>query len=357
MNRFDCLISDTHYHNFDQFSTTVDGINSRLTHIVNATREAFDEALKQGVKRVIHDGDCFHVRGKIIPSVLNPVLDLYKEYEGKFEDGIHMIAGNHDLEGRDSDWVSNASSSLAGVGVNIVTEPTWIDDETLLMPWFANLDDLRAELEKQLEGKSGNTHVHFHAPLNGVISGIPDNGFSYEELADFNAKLFFFGHYHNHKVFEIDGERKVVSVGALTHQNFGDIKSKAGYLFVRGDELEHKETSAPRFVDVNMDEVIDENDYENATLNVRGNFVRVRASELSVEESNTLRNEMKELGALGVSIVATPKTNVTERKDSVDTKGSETLEGSIESYVDSRDSIRKDRVKKESLAVLQEVGA
>lgn len=357
MNRFDCLISDTHYHNFDQFSTTVDGVNSRLLHIIEATREAFEHALKEGATRVIHDGDCFHVRGKIIPSVLNPVLNLYKEYEGKFEDGIHMIAGNHDLEGRDSEWVSNASSALQGVGVNVVTEPTWIDEETLLMPWFANLDDLREELSNQLDDSNGNAHVHLHAPLNGVISGIPDHGFSYEELAKYKAKRFYFGHYHNHKVFDIDDDKSVVSVGALTHQNFGDISSRAGFILVEGDSVKHFETQAPKFVDVNMDLISEEEDYEDAVYHVPGNFVRVRASELSIEESSSLKNDMKERGALGVSIVATPKTNVTERKDSVDTEKSETLEGSIESYVESRDSIRKNRVVKEALAVLQEVEA
>lgn len=346
------VISDTHYHNFDQFSVTENGINSRLAHIIAATREAFDVALEKGATRVIHGGDCFHVRGKIIPSVLNPVMELYAEYTPKFSDGIYMIAGNHDLEGRDSEWISNASSALGGVGVQVITEPTMLGN-VVLLPWFNNLDDLRAELAK-LEGAQD---VYMHGALNGVIKGIPDHGISYEELEKYDAKRFMFGHFHNHKVFTLESGKQVVSIGALTHQNFGDIHSRDGFMIVSDDRLEQHQTSAPKFVSIDMADIQDETDWIDAMGVANGNFVRLKADSLSNEESAVLRKEIREAGALGLTIVATPKEAFVTREGVVaqsETTGAITLESSVEGYIANANFKFAEAVKQEALSVLAE---
>ncbi len=349
-NPITVVISDTHYHNFDQFSTTNEqGVNSRLQHIIDATKYAFDSALKQGATRVIHGGDCFHVRGKIIPTVLNPVMKLYQEYAGKFADGIYMIAGNHDLEGRDSDWVSNASSALAGCGVTVITKPTMLGNVALL-PWFNNLDDLRAELAKLKNVQD----VYMHAALNGVISGIPDHGLSYEELGQYDAKRFFLGHFHNYKMFILPDDRKVISIGALTHQNFGDVGSRAGFIVLDDKQILQQETRAPKFVSIDMNDIESECDWADASIRMQGAFVRLKCDRLSNEEANTLRAEVMNAGAEGLTIVAAPKESFVTREgvNTVQERGSVTLESSIEAYIDNAQFDLADEIKAEALSVL-----
>ena len=117
---------------------------------------------------------------------------------------------------------------------------------------------------------------------------MPDVGIDAQELKDIGFRLVLSGHYHNHKEV-LPG---VVSVGALTHQNWGDVGTLAGYMVVQPDgNFTQHETSAPKFV--NLEEGVDDSE-------VRGNYVRFYATIEADEEGVKIKNTLNSMGAKGV---------------------------------------------------------
>ncbi|WEU67345.1 hypothetical protein [Xanthomonas phage JGB6] len=184
-----------------------------------------------------------------------------------------------------------------------------------------------------------------HAPMNGVISGLPDHGLTVEDFADTIWNDVFIGHYHNHKVFDDGKGRRIYSVGALTHQNWGDAESKAGYLLYYPDtgEVKHFETSAPKFVKVEIEDL--------DTIDVTGNFIKVIGG-TTPEEAVELREDLLLAGALGAVV------ETVARKPAASRGGSSTVAPTIhtilQEYVE-RTYPGDDLVKLEALEILGEV--
>lgn len=328
------IVSDLHFHNWTRFaSINDDGVNSRLQETCDAMEQAVWEMRDAGVRRVYIAGDIFHVRGEIKPSVLNPVLDMFERLTNPKRGAmtIRAIPGNHDLENKESDGLGNAISALTGVDVDVCDEDCGYDDDKVLMvPWMSSTERLYEFLERFKDGESNGLvwkkkdySVICHAPLNNVIKGIPDHGLNPEDLAKLGFKNVFCGHYHDHK----DMGGGVYSIGALTHQTFGDIGSKAGYMIVDGDDIKHRVTKAPKFVEIN-----DPSDGDQM-LDADGNYVRVRGLELNEEEIVDLRKVLVDEGARGVVIEAVKKA-VTMRGTTLNAGAS--LENSLKAYADQK---------------------
>ncbi len=320
------LISDTHYHAFTQFANENSGVNSRLQATIIATIEAATKLRALGGDTIYHAGDAFHVRGRVAPSVLNPVMDLYKSLiKSGFR--VHMIPGNHDLEKNESDRAGNAVTALESVGVIVAHGPrAFAPDRVALFPWYKNVNDLMmamqvmaARIEDELDSDPANWDAVIHAPVDGVLPHLPEHGLKGHELSSLGFCRVFAGHYHNHK--QVDPH--VYSIGALTHQNWGDVGSRAGYCIVYPDRVEQFETSAPKFLDV---ENTDPSDFA-------GNFVRARLEFESPEEIEKLRAEILSHGALGAHIVPVRKTVVTRAAPTSAGATSMTIEDSMRAYL------------------------
>jgi DNA repair exonuclease SbcCD nuclease subunit len=337
------IISDTHYHNFTHFSNINKyKLNTRLVDILDATREAFDAMIEEGCKRVYHCGDIFHVRGKLSPSVLNPVKALYEEYSELID--IYALSGNHDLESADSEWLTSSASSLATKKIIVANETNIFEEhDAIMIPWFNKVSELKKELERHASKEgSENTTVFIHAPLNDVIMGIPDNGLEAAYLETLGFKHIFCGHYHNHKNFN----DVVFSVGALTHQSFSDIEAKAGYLIVDDKKVTHHVTSAPKFVDIG---VIDDEDV--VKQKVKNNYARIRIGEATDIEIAQWKQMLGEEGALGVQVIATPKTEVVGRSGAI--TGTHSLQFTISQWIDvGIDEKLRDEVNVQAQAIL-----
>lgn len=303
------IASDLHMHNWSQFASADDeGRNTRLSIILDSLLEAVDYGMTQGAEEMYLAGDLFHTRGSLPPSVLNRVVECFKAITDK---GliVHAIPGNHDLESDDSRELTNASQVLSQVGVNVYTDTQQVGN-VVMVPWKSSLDKLRGELQTvaDLAADAAELVVFIHAPLNGVIEGIPDHGLSSSELEAFGFKALFSGHYHNHK--EV-GE-KVWSIGALTHQTWGDIGSRAGFILydAAANEVTQIETSAPKFMDVSSMTSMDPDDLEK---HVKGNYVRLRLSQAEKQEVIECRDYLTELGAAGVIVNHTPAKTVSRQ--------------------------------------------
>ena len=330
------VISDTHHHNWTSFSSTNGaGVNTRLDQILAETKRCAEEVRAAGGDTIIHGGDLFHVRGSVAPSVLNPTLELYHEL---IKSGMRIIinAGNHDLEGKEATEVGSAITALAKVGCTIINKPTLIGDSSIggifLVPYMQRTADLKALLDKYVAdnaSKTGDVDLVLHAGIDGVIKGLPDHGLDAEYLSKLGFRRVFAGHYHHHKKLA----ESVWSIGALTHQTWSDIGSKAGFLIVTGEGVNWRSTHAPSFVEIdgttNADDI---------PLIVDGNYVRAKIFSSKASEIEALRQYLTDSGAKGVTIVSQPPTGVTRTKSTVTAGAS--IEVSVTDFIKASDFSR-----------------
>lgn len=322
------IISDTHNHNWSAFATESDkGLNSRLMTTLAETMRCAAEVKKLGGNTMYHCGDLFHVRGSIAPSVLNPTLDCYKAI---IDSGVHIIinAGNHDLEGKSADRISSAITALEGVGCTVINTPVYGMDDVVIIPWVQDIKELKAAIEYIAPTDRASCDLLLHAPIDGVIPGIPDHGLTAGWLQGLGYRRVFSGHYHNHK--DLGGG--VYSIGALTHLTWGDVGTKAGYLIVSDAGVDWRSTHAPQFVDIS-----DIEDDDEIRMAVDGNFVRISLNSPKPGEVDGIRELLTSYGAKGVQVLATanPAAATARSGASVVSKG-QTLDASISSYVSTQ---------------------
>jgi DNA repair exonuclease SbcCD nuclease subunit len=329
------ILADLHCHAWKTFSTTTaGGFNSRLLITLAELDRAVAELRAAGGDTLYIAGDLLHTRGSMDPEVFNPLFGAIKNIA---EDSIivRIIPGNHDLKGKDTTELGNAIQSLDTIeGVEVVTNQVGrafhiTDDDAYVMmvPWQATKDQLRAVISEIMtaHGDVSKWDLIIHVGIDGVLLNVPDAGLSAAEVASWGFKRVFAGDYHNHKIME-DG--KVISIGATTHQQAGDIGTKAGFLLVYPDRVEYRASHAPSFVEITGD--TDPDDYP---LIVDGNYVRLRSMKLTDAEINSIRKELEEMGARGVTFQVARAT-VSARGTSSVAKAA-TLDESIDKFIDT----------------------
>lgn len=352
-----CVISDIHAHSWSLYSKqNADGVNSRLRIILDEMERAAKELISHNGDRMIIAGDLFHQRGQIDPEVLNPVRDTVERIMAMGID-IEAIPGNHDLKSADTSQLSSSIQNLSQISlggqqfqIHNSAEIIYAKDNNFaFVPWRNTKKELMedlADLAKLASAGLSATDVFIHAGIDGVLDGSVSGGLTHQELAAFGFRNVFAGHYHNHKDFG-DG---VVSIGATAHHNWGDIGTKAGFLLVdeRTGTFEFRPTEAPRFIDVSgltEDEML---------LTVPGNYARFRGPAMSTDEVNELRDYLRGIGAVGVSIEA-PRTATTLRSSAPGKAMS--VSESIEAYVTAVppvNGLTVEEVAKRSIEVFNE---
>lgn len=317
------LMSDLHFHNWSAFATpNRDGINSRLQITIDEFHRAAEVTRENGSTTMVIAGDVFHVRGTTSHSVLNPVIRAF-DYEIETAGmTIYAIPGNHDLESKDSKWLTNGIEALDTVGVIIANSITYHEtnegDRILLVPWHETIDALKLELEEWVKENTGilKTDLIIHAPVDGVIYGLPDHGLTPDYLSGLGFKNVFSGHYHNH----VDFKNAVYSIGATTHQTWSDTYSKAGFLTVNNCKVKYNASHAPLFY------TLDAEDKDDIMLKVDGNYVRVTMETDEAADVNIMRKLLTDSGALGVVCNQVKKSASVSRTGSTTKSGASLLE-------------------------------
>lgn len=350
------VLSDIHCHNWSMFSRiNPDGVNNRLRIILDEMKRSAAELIKAGGKVMVIAGDVFHVRGSIDPEVLNPTQATIKEI---LDMGItiYAIPGNHDLKSKDTSELSSAIQTLAQTQSDkgrfiVINEPQLVhteDDYYLgFVPWRSSREELLRDLQSiaSATGLIDQTDVFIHAGIDGVIPGMPDHGLTDVTLSKFGFRRVMAGDYHNHKVMQ----GGVYSIGATTHQTWGDIGSKAGFLLVDEKTVRFMDTHAPKFIDVSG------RDEDEIKLICDGNYVRFRGSQMTSEDMAELKRFFETHGALGTSIQA-PPAQTSQRQGATPAKSGQTLDQSVTAYVDKVDlepDVDRDAVKQAANDVLK----
>src|SRR5215469_7182203 len=99
------IFTDLHAHPFS-FGASIDeatGRNSRLQDCLNVLDWTSGIVYGSGAGARLFIGDMFHIRGRLAPSVINPISDHFARAHpsGEEQDFIDfLIPGNHDMEHR-----------------------------------------------------------------------------------------------------------------------------------------------------------------------------------------------------------------------------------------------------------------
>lgn len=336
------LMSDIHLNNWSKFSSfDSEGVSERLKITESEIRRALDRhASIGGQKRLVIAGDTFHTRGRVETIVMNTAIKLFSDISKQWD--VDILTGNHDLQSSESRELTSAVSALKALSVNVhssVNENNGI----VFCPWVEKVSDLQATLEdlaKATKQKSKKDLI-IHAPVDDVIAGLPNNGITADFLLTLGFKRVFSGHYHNHKELIKD---KVYSIGALTHQTFSDVGSKAGFLSVFDDGVIYHASNAPNFIE------IDNENFDDAELLVDGNYVRCKVNVKKESEVSKLRDKFVKWGALGVQINYVNESQ-SERKESI-AANSLSIEKSIVEFI--RINGYSDEVKEDALDIFAE---
>lgn len=323
------LLSDPHAHSWSAFASIDDqGRNSRLMGIIAEINNCFRETMSLGGDTGIIGGDLFHHRGSVDPRVFNPIKDCFTAWT-KVGFKIIGIAGNHDLGSRESEELSSSVAMLNGIEGVSISHTTHIDDHTrtILVPWHSKPAEYMEAMHKAVDdlrkkgGDPSEWDMICHIGIDGTLTGMPDHGVTADMIKKLGVHRVFSGHYHNHRNFG-DG---VFSIGALTHQNWGDVGTKAGYLIV-GNDVKFRSSNQPSFVDM-----ADARDELEAMDLADGNYVRVNIGEATPKEVEEHRKSIMKMNAAGVIVVHTPKS-VESRRTGATAKTLDSLRKSVSDY-------------------------
>lgn len=309
------IFSDLHFHPH-RFGATVDadGKHSRQQHALLALQQSaaavagFGPA--EGMARFFC-GDMFHVRGKLAPSIINPVIEHFRSVHDDdsgtphFED--FLVVGNHDMENRSEG--EHALKILEGYGVHILQGAGYRDvvfnavaGQRIGLGWVAYEPDI-AELKRKVKmvaaaadtDKSGQRKVFLvHHGVDGAMEGVPSCGFTATDLPHESFDLIYCGDYHDHKEI-IPG--KAWMVGSPIQHNFGDAGKKRGFMTVdlnTGAFEQIPVVGAPEFVALTSKE----GKLSGVGGAAKGNFVRVRADDEKVLDK--MEAAAKKAGAIAV---------------------------------------------------------
>jgi DNA repair exonuclease SbcCD nuclease subunit len=131
------IVSDTH---FGARSNSVEWIEQ----MVDWFRNDFIPRVKKEYRPgdiLIHCGDVFDNRQSVNLLVLHEGIKLFEELSNIFENGIFVIAGNHDVMRKTTNDVSSLDCLKYIPRVNIIKEPLVANFPTttaLFMPWRTN---------------------------------------------------------------------------------------------------------------------------------------------------------------------------------------------------------------------------
>jgi DNA repair exonuclease SbcCD nuclease subunit len=361
------ILSDLHLHPWNAFAKAVAStlvgagelMNDRLSGLLGEVNRCANEVEAAGGKTIYITGDLFHVRGSVAPSVLNPTLDVFKALI-KRGFVIRVLPGNHDLEGKHSTRVGSAVTALESVGVEVIHTATHFPEHNVVMiPWIEDIETLKKVATEMLEksfDSAPSTPVWatlmIHAPIDGVIPGLPDHGLSPEEAAELGYGRVFSGHYHAHKVFAVnDVPDSVISVGAIAHHTWNDVNTKAGFLIISDAGVDWRASQRPSFVDI--DGSMDKGEAE---LLADGNYVRLKTNKATAKQVEELREWMLGAGAAGV-VIQHIKEATSARATTATVKTGASLETSVGEYIASQSLDRQAEVTRIALECLAEAGA
>lgn len=228
------IFSDLHDHNYQEFSTINEGVNSRLLEHLLCLDLIAEDALKLKVDVIVFGGDIFHLKNFVDSQVIKLTMQKMEELSGIAP--IVICPGNHDYRGWGNDPILleileefSGNIHLPTIGChNEVTVAGWT---IKIFPFTRDIDSLNDQLK--MHARTSKTIAILHQDMIGSMYGkfLVEKGLFPELLAD-RFLFSFVGHFHDQKAMQ----PTVWSIGSPLMLSYGEQDQTKGWLFLDTDE-------------------------------------------------------------------------------------------------------------------------
>jgi len=228
------IFSDLHDHNYQEFSTINEGVNSRLLEHLLCLDLIAEDALKLKVDVIVFGGDIFHLKNFVDSQVIK--LTMKKMEELSEIAPIVICPGNHDYRGWGSDPIlleilSEFSGNIHLPTIGCHNEVTVAGWTIKIFPFTRDIDSLNDQLKTH--ARTSKTIAILHQDMIGSMYGkfLVEKGLFTELLAD-RFPFSFVGHFHDQKAMQ----PTVWSIGSPLMLSYGEQDQTKGWLFLDTDE-------------------------------------------------------------------------------------------------------------------------
>lgn len=266
------ILSDLHYHNWQEFSSLKEGINTRLIEIDETVRYFINTSLLDDVNILIILGDVFHKRG-VVDVICHDLFHKTINYFLSFDTNrrVHILVGNHDQALITESVNSLNSFARDCVTVHSTTNVSHINFATdcLFLPYTKDHD----KIQDMLEANFSVDYIFGHFAVKGAK--LINTDFTLDKGVDLTkikvrAKGIFLGHYHTPQ--KLPCRSPAYYVGSPLHHTFNDEGQQKRAAMIIDDKVKFIPSPAPEFKTLNI--------YPNTRLedleSLANSYVRVR---------------------------------------------------------------------------------
>jgi len=243
------LWADLHGHNFREFSTIENGVNTRLKDCADVVGQILLSAKKEKVDEVWFVGDLYHLKNNLDNKVIQTIMYEMRNLADNFR--MYIVPGNHDYRA----W--SAEPILLEIleempGKFVLCESGWLkhsyEGGIYIEPFTRKIKELKERIAR-LETNPERDIFFGHQDVIGTRYGgfVVEHGLDADVLSK-KFKWSFVGHWH---VWS-EVRENVISIGAPLQHNFGDSSQSKGWWIFDSEEGERKFVAnhfSPRFYD------------------------------------------------------------------------------------------------------------
>jgi DNA repair exonuclease SbcCD nuclease subunit len=206
---------------------------------------------------LIHCGDVFDNRQSVNLLVLHEGIRLFEELSEIFENGIYVIAGNHDVMRKTNNDISSLDCLKYIPRVNIIKEPVVANFPTttaLFMPWRTN-DEEEKRCLKDFEVESCN-FLFCHTNIRNLRFDSRrdvEEGLLLDDIQQFQRVYSGHIHWGQHR-------GNVTMVGNPYQMTRSDAGNEKGFYLLdleTGVETFFENNHSPKFVKVYLNKILD----------------------------------------------------------------------------------------------------
>lgn len=347
------ILSDTH---FGARSNSVEWIEQ----MVDWFRSDFIPKVKAEYRPgdiLIHCGDVFDNRQSVNLLVLHEGIRLFEELSQIFENGIYVIAGNHDVMRKTTNDVSSLDCLKYIPRVNIIKEPVVANFPTttaLFMPWRTN-DEEEKRCLKDFEVESCN-YLFCHTNIRNLRFDSRrdvEEGLLLDDIQQFQRVYSGHIHWGQHR-------GNVTMVGNPYQMTRSDAGNEKGFYLLdleTGNETFFENNYSPKFVRVYLNKIL------NSSLEDLIRITKNNRVDLYIPSAYLMKYQVNPIIDLLAEItkkfdVIPFEDDITSELDYENMEGSFNIFGLCEKYVQSMpalDSGIKERVLSKITNVYEEI--
>lgn len=251
--------ADLHGHNFREFSTIENGVNSRLKDCADVVGQILLSAKKEKVDEVWFVGDLYHLKNNLDNRVIQIIMSEMEELADNFP--VFIVPGNHDYRAWSSEPILlEILNEMPGKFV--LCESGWLKQNyegeynykegIYIEPFTRKVKELNKRIA-ELKTNSEQDIFFGHQDIIGTKYGgfVVEHGLDADVLSK-KFKWSFVGHWHAASKYV---RENVMSIGAPLQHNFGDANQPKGWWIFDSEKGEMRFVGndfSPRFFDIKV---------------------------------------------------------------------------------------------------------